>query len=321
VSGDCAGGICVTPVTCQRNDDCGCKPLCRDGVRDGDESDVDCGGSCLPCAGTQTCRADGDCATDRCSFGTCLPETCVDNLKDGHETDIDCGGPSCLRCAGGRSCNVNDDCRIGLSCDGICLPYLSSDQPPPPDTAVPVDMVRPADLTTVDLIHPPDLVPPADLLQSLACDDGIQDGDEADVDCGGSRCPQCAVGRRCATAGDCATRTCVHGTCVLAVSCQDGVRDGDESDVDCGGSACPACGDGLLCGTAFDCLGGRCEHADGGASVCGEGACADGVRDGNESDVDCGGPSAVCARCAPGAACIVGADCTSCSCVAGRCAP
>jgi hypothetical protein len=293
-NGDCSGGICVTPVTCQKNDDCGCKPLCRDGVRDGDESDVDCGGSCLPCVGTQTCRRDGDCATDQCHLGMCIPETCVDNLKDGEETDIDCGGPACFPCTGGWSGH----------------PWY------PPDLAVSVDMAPPADLTA-----PVDLVPPPDLLPSLNCNDGIQDGDEADVDCGGSRCPQCAVGRRCAAAGDCATRACVAGRCALAASCHDGVRNGDESDVDCGGTTCPACGNGLLCGMTADCLGGRCEHRDGGASVCGEADCADGVRDGNESDVDCGGPSAACARCTLGAACIVGADCTSCSCVAGQCAP
>lgn len=43
---------------------------CHDGVRDGDETDVDCGGSCGPCATGKTCTA----ATD-CNSKLCLPPT------------------------------------------------------------------------------------------------------------------------------------------------------------------------------------------------------------------------------------------------------
>ncbi len=46
--------------------------------------------------------------------------------------------------------------------------------------------------------------------------------------------------------------------------------------------------------------------------------CTDGVTDGDETDVDCGGPSCI-ARCALGKACIVGSDCTSNTCVGSIC--
>jgi len=39
---------------------------CSDGVLDGDETDVDCGGSCLPCAADKTCARDTDCTTRSC---------------------------------------------------------------------------------------------------------------------------------------------------------------------------------------------------------------------------------------------------------------
>ena len=45
--------------------------------------------------------------------------------------------------------------------------------------------------------------------------------------------------------------------------------------------------------------------------------CADGVLDGNETDVDCGGPD--CAPCASGKMCLFGSDCTSGTCTNGRC--
>ena len=41
--------------------------LCSNGVHDGDETDLDCGGSCEPCLLDQYCRADEDCeATTEC---------------------------------------------------------------------------------------------------------------------------------------------------------------------------------------------------------------------------------------------------------------
>ncbi|MCP3682399.1 MAG: hypothetical protein GY861_06875 [bacterium] len=50
------------------------------------------------------------------------------------------------------------------------------------------------------------------------CFDGVQNGDETGVDCGGS-CPSCEI----------------------PASCFDGIQNGDETGVDCGGS-CPECG-------------------------------------------------------------------------------
>ena len=44
---------------------------CFNGIKDGDETNVDCGGSCAPCA------------------------TCDDGIKNGDEEGIDCGGSDC----------------------------------------------------------------------------------------------------------------------------------------------------------------------------------------------------------------------------------
>jgi len=79
------------------------------------------------------------------------------------------------------------------------------------------------------------------------CTDGVQNGDETDVDCGGS-CTPCADGNRCATAGDCASGVC-HDTCA-APTCTDGVQNGSELGIDCGG-VCPVTvtGTGCIAGT------------------------------------------------------------------------
>lgn len=52
------------------------------------------------------------------------------------------------------------------------------------------------------------------------CGDGLTDGDESDVDCGGSRCGACAVGRRCRASTDCAAgASCQSGVCAQARPC------------------------------------------------------------------------------------------------------
>ena len=42
-------------------------PECHDGVKDGDETDVDCGGSCASCATGQFCASGADCVSSICS--------------------------------------------------------------------------------------------------------------------------------------------------------------------------------------------------------------------------------------------------------------
>jgi hypothetical protein len=44
---------------------------CSDGIQNGDETDVDCGGSCGACAADARCVEDRDCASSRCSASQC----------------------------------------------------------------------------------------------------------------------------------------------------------------------------------------------------------------------------------------------------------
>ena len=76
-----------------------------------------------------------------------------------------------------------------------------------------------------------------------SCSDTMLNGDETDVDCGGS-CPGCSLGEMCDVDTDCFSRVCADGVCVerkVPSGCDDGMQNGDETGVDCGG-ACIACG-------------------------------------------------------------------------------
>ena len=93
-----------------------------DGMKNGRETGVDCGGPCTPCPDYQTCATDADCSNRVCEDGTCTPGDCYDGRQNGSESDVDCGGDSelCERCFGGQRCNSASDCAAGVSDPDAC---------------------------------------------------------------------------------------------------------------------------------------------------------------------------------------------------------
>ena len=71
---------------------------CADGVKNGNETDIDCGGDCSSCGNGSNCNSSADCASEVCSGNTCQASSCADGVKNGHETDVDCGGNDCPSC-------------------------------------------------------------------------------------------------------------------------------------------------------------------------------------------------------------------------------
>jgi len=98
---------------------------CRDRIKDGDETDVDCGGSCQTCAPIKSCAVPADCQSGACTSGRCGAASCANGLRDGYESDVDCGG-MCPTCALGIACAADRDCASG-ACDngvaslGVCI--------------------------------------------------------------------------------------------------------------------------------------------------------------------------------------------------------
>lgn len=82
---------------------------CHDRVLDGDETDLDCGGSCPRCPAMAACQVAGDCQTGACDAGRCRAPSCSDGMRDGFESDVDCGG-NCAGCALGKVCYTSHDC-------------------------------------------------------------------------------------------------------------------------------------------------------------------------------------------------------------------
>ncbi len=134
---------------------------------------------------------------------------------------------------------------------------------------------------------------------------------------GGDGCTAWVSGVDCSTLqATCELNTNV-ATCapVSAAGCADGTRNGFETDVDCGGPDCAACPADDSCILDADCVSGYCDPA---LDVCRPpvaATCNDAALNGDETDIDCGGPN--CAPCAIDSACAEDADCTSGSCDTG----
>jgi hypothetical protein len=156
-------------------------------------------------------------------------------MEDGAETDVDCGGTG--KPMGCAPCGDGQHCQVDTDCQ---------------------DQYCKANVCTLP-----------------TCIDMVQDGNETDVDCGGTgfmgaaACPTCANGKKCEANGDCTSGWCDStqspAVCITP-TCSDGKLDGDETDIDCGGgsfmgaAACPPCAVGKTCNQASDCTNGFCQN-------------------------------------------------------------
>jgi Sulfatase-modifying factor enzyme 1 len=235
---------------------------CDNGTVDGEESDVDCGGTACPrCAINSICRQDTDCIGAYCKQGRCAQGSCVDMVKNLKETDVDCGGGDCPACGVGATCISNSDC-VQQACTGGKCQSISCD-----------DGILGTGETDVDC-GGTECAPCAPgkacllardcssgvcgnnlICASPSCSDGVQNGTETAKDCGGS-CAPCADGMGCMGGSDCASGVCAMHTC-LAPTCSDKVKNEAESDIDCGGP-CPKCPADSSCGKDADCASGNC---------------------------------------------------------------
>jgi hypothetical protein len=325
VATDCQSLVCSSG-TCQ-------VPTSTDGAKNGDETDIDCGGSSAPpCAVGLDCIDNHDCKSGACAADVCAMATSTDGMKDGDETDVDCGGkntgaPPCME---GQGCLVAADCMSTLcGTTGDSVPDGKGGLTKSCLSSTSLDGKKDGTETDVDCGGPS--APPC--LDGKACGngkdcasavctgnvcavptstDGQKNGDESDVDCGGTstHAPPCQNGKNCFKGSDCASDVCTTYSCQAPTS-TDGVKNGDETDIDCGGTSTHAsgCADGKACLVPQDCADGVCtDH------VCAAPTACDGVKNGDEGDVDCGGTTTKCMgqpapRCAAGKGCSAQADC------------
>ncbi len=260
----CTDNVCVGPSGPSTSQ----PSHCQNGVLDGDESDIDCGGACFPCPPASACTGDADCSSSACSSNVCQTPTCSDARRNGAETGVDCGGPACPACAMAQGCTLPSDCATSVCKNGVCQ-GVGCDDGLQNGNETAVDCgggeCQPCDATVACLIGGDCTsgVCVGGQCRLAACDDGVQNGGETGVDCGGP-CSACAPGLACSAAGDCTSGVCGTDGMCASPTCADSVTNGAETGVDCGGNACGPCADGDPCATDADCLSSSCA-----SNVCG----------------------------------------------------
>lgn len=134
---------------------------------------------------------------------------------------------------------------------------------------------------------------------AYSCDDGIKNGNETDIDCGGPDCDACVYGCTDPGAHNYNSNANIeNGTCQ---TCDDGIMNGDELAIDCGGAKCRPCITGCTDPSAHNYrpdadISGTCQ------------TCSDGIKNGDELQVDCGGSNCSDCDCTETAAMTYSAD-------------
>ena len=317
----CRGGVCEGDVECASGM-CRSAPgvgkrcrdqSCADGIQQSGEIDVDCGGVCGLCTGSQ-CETNDWCASRVCDT-VCLAPSCDDGVKNGNEVNIDCGG-ACKPCAD-EACSSSGECASEVCLEGKCQAITCHDgvqngRETGTDCGGSCGNCG-GDFCTGNTQCASNLCMNYVCTES-ACNDGLRNGDEENVDCGG-HCGRCA-GSECNSSTQCSSARCADGLCA-APRCDDDIKNGYETAVDCGGGApvdgvtCRRCDAGRACQRGADCTSGVC-----GDGICRAPTCTDGQRNGTELATDCGGE---CPACESQTQCGSDEDCPSGDCNDGLC--
>ena len=311
----CHVGQCDASGSCQ---DTGADLICDDQNKCTTDSCQQGKGGCVydPYAFTGTSCFVGETSGICSTIGQCDIPQCDDGKKNEQETDVDCGG-WCGPCGDQKKCNIPTECQSQICDKGLCAKPTCTDQIQNGDE-VHVDCGGScpgcadfASCTSGDQCAS-GWCSDYQTCQTPTCNDNAHNGSETDVDCGGVCKPCETAGQKCSVVGDCASQKCVKGACVDP-TCDDGLMNGHETGKDCGGfdwgTGCPGCGTGGACNGDFDCKDKVCATP----GVCVSAACNDGVQNGSESGIDCGGGllGSGCALCQSNQGCLLDSDCAS----------
>jgi hypothetical protein len=286
-NGACTG--CVTASTCPGVDtECQTR-TCNAGA---------CGFSYAPAGTPVAMQSAGDCQKNTCNGAGKIVQAADDTdvPVDGNQCTSDVctsGVPSNPPVAPGAACNQND----GLVCSGAgaCVQCVDASTCPGQDTEC---QTRTCINNACGLGYAAAGTPLA-MQTSGDCKKNTCDGtggitttsDDTDVPVDGNQCT---------------SDVCTNGTPSNPPAAQNTACNQN------GGKVCTGSGACVDCNTGAECASGVCS-----SNTCQAASCADGVKNGGETDVDCGG--ATCVACASGKTCLVGADCQTKVCTGGIC--
>jgi hypothetical protein len=263
---------------------------CQSSMTDGDETGMDCGGpTCPTCGLQQYCNSNSDCTSGNCALGSCasgatpngqactINNQCLSGICGTTTTNLclalngeacssdhqECNSTYCdffnlfgqgsvcqAKQVNGIACVVGNSCQSGICNIGYCMDASPLDSPCTINNACQSGWC--SIVLTGKCVN-------------TSCLTGTIDGLETGVDCGNSNITGC-------------------GLCPFQEGCQ--------VNSDCWNNDCSANGHyctneiGGQCWSNYDCSSGMCNSA---INTCVSDLCYNGVKDGNETDTDCGG--------------------------------
>ncbi len=269
---DGCGGT-ITCGTCAAGDTCsGGKCGCSNGVKNGTETDVDCGGVCAAkCAQGLKCLAGSDCTTNSCADGVCCDSACTGtckactsaltgqttgtcaNIKDGTDPASEC--PNTLP----STCGTTGVCKSG-ACEFHPATVQCGAASCSGSTQYAADYCNGSG-SCVDGGQTSCTTPyVCGSTSCQSCTDGVKNGNETGVDCGGGGpCPGCPNGTTCGTGTECATGNCVDGRCCntsctgLCMTCNASGKAGTCSPITAGLDPADECPGQKTCNGAGGC--------------------------------------------------------------------
>lgn len=278
-------------------------PTCDDGLQNGDETGVDCGGSnCPPCPClneaplTLTINLDnypeetswnvtnsgGSVVASGGTYGSQPDGSTIVvniNLSDGDHTFtiLDSYGDGICCSYGVGSYSLVDNTGAVIISGGA---FGSSES-----ASFCVTSAAPIPGCTNPNAHNYDSSATVDDGSCETCNDNTQNGDETGIDCGGALCGPCPVpGCTNPNAHNYNPNATVDdGSCE---TCNDNTQNGDETGVDCGGALCNPCNNPVP-----GCTNPNAHNYNPNATV-DDGSCEtcnDNTQNGDETGVDCGG--------------------------------
>ncbi len=243
---------------------------CIDVIKDGDETDVDCGGSCPKCDNTKTCLAATDCKSGFCDEGagvggtTAVCAACTDHAECSEGTYCDAakdGGTCVPKKADGAACAAAPECISDSCADGVCCDTACDDT----CQACTAAKTGATDGTCAPVMADTD---PDDecVLSDAGCQAGVCSGAAAG-------CKAAAMATECrAKNGDCDVAETCDGTtkvcpvdivAALGTPCGEGIIEPTcDPDVCTANGTCnttPIAADGTGCGVGMMCSGGVCQ--------------------------------------------------------------
>jgi len=327
IPGDCHAAACAAGQIVQENDDTdipddhndctidGCSAgqashtpkgagvPCTEGSMAGT---CDAFGKCqVTCGPTQPCDDKNPCTTDTCDMATSM---CVfDKVMDGTPTPGVMQVPGdCHQhlCQGGMDTNAVDDQDLpltpGTDCDDeLCANGVPSNLPKAQGVSCMTNGGKLCDGAGACIeclggsdCHSLDTDCVKGVCQNFKCVSTFQPAGTA---CGKGMTQSCDANGQCTCASDM--------QCAPPDTCGGG-NPGTPGVCGCTKTTCAA--QSKTCGAVSDACGGML-------------SCNDGMKDGTETDVDCGGGTTCAIKCAQGKKCAANSDCTSNFCVDGVC--